>query len=167
MEQKLHTFHTAGGHGRIYITVHAEDHDAAYQKIVEELSNPPDHREGLASWKRAGAQTMADKHTDIQNVGITSHEEPFQGLANEESEDFVYYFAEDEKGRLLVQICNGNNVKIWPPTSDWFGPVSICNEYDWKSVLTKSRRRLEDHLRKNNKLLIRCMEIAEHHGFPV
>ena len=80
-------------------------------------------------------------------------------------EQFKFQITEEE---LLVMVVDDNNHRLWPyPNNpDWYGNVKDC-PYNWHDGLKTCRRRLEDHLRKNNFLLVACLELAEKQGFPV
>jgi len=76
-----------------------------------------------------------------------------------------YHLTKD--GNLLVMVAE-NNELLWPNNTipgEWYGKAEDC-PYPVHEFLKKDRRRLENHLRHNDKLLVKCLEVAEKEGFP-
>lgn len=74
------------------------------------------------------------------------------------------YYYQVENGMIVVQVSE-NNQLVWPANEDWYGSIKDC-PYDCENDLQKQRRRLEDHIRKNQVLLVKCLEQAGKLGFP-
>jgi len=80
-----------------------------------------------------------------------------------------FYF-QIRNGEVWVSVADENNKLIWPDRSsdnkDWYGHEKDC-PYPMMDALKKQRRRLEDYIRKNNFLLIECLELATKKRFPI
>lgn len=78
--------------------------------------------------------------------------------------DFTF---QNYKDVVLVQISQ-ENVRVWPVNGDSYGALTDC-PYQQEALesLKISRRKLEDLLRKNQAVLIDCLELVGKQGFPV